>query len=182
MPFDQQENLRGAILKKRARIVEIERTLNRPPLTEYRGQPVHGGQKWRLRLEEDRQHLLVAVAELERELERLNQARVSRGSSTPTNSDPQSNAPKSEEFTHSEDYRSVTVRGQNFTLTSRQAQVIQILDENRRNGTPEVGKDYLLEKLETPNSRLRDSFKSNLPAWKILVKVGTKKGTFRLNV
>jgi hypothetical protein len=100
----------------------------------------------------------------------------------PVNGDPQSIALKSEEFTHSDDYRSVTVRGQNFTLTSRQAQVIQILDENRRNGLPDVGKDYLLEKLETPSSRLRDSFKSNLPAWKVLVKTGTKRGTVRLNV
>jgi hypothetical protein len=66
MPFDQQENLRDAILKKKARIAEIERILDRPPLTEYRGRPVHGGQNRRLRLEEERQLLLVAVAELER--------------------------------------------------------------------------------------------------------------------
>jgi hypothetical protein len=63
----QEENLRDAVLKKKARIAEIERILNRPPLTEYRGRPVHGGQMWRLRLEEQRQHLLIAVAELERE-------------------------------------------------------------------------------------------------------------------
>jgi hypothetical protein len=180
--FDHDENLRNAILQKKARVAEIERILNRPPLAKYRGQPVHGGQNWRLRLEEERQHLLIAVLELERELERLNQAGISRGSSTPTNSDLPSNAPKSEEFLHSDDYRSVTVRGQNLTLTSRQAHVIQILDENRRNGLPDVGKDYLLEKLETPNSRLRDSFKSNFLAWKVLVKTGTKKGTVRLNV
>jgi hypothetical protein len=181
-PFDQGESLRNAILYKGARIAEVERILNRPPLTEYRGQPVHGGQNWRLRLEEERQHLLIAISELESELERLSQAGVSSGSSAPTTSDPQSNAPKSEVFAHSDDYRSVTVRGQNFTLTSRQAQVIQILDENRRKGVPEVGKDYLLEKLGTTNSRLRDSFKTNLPAWKVLVKAGTKKGTVRLNV
>ena len=68
--LDQRENLGDGILKKRARIVEIERILNRPPLTEYRGQPVHGGQNSRLRLEEERQHLLIAVVELEKELER----------------------------------------------------------------------------------------------------------------
>jgi hypothetical protein len=85
-------------------------------------------------------------------------------------------------FTHSDDYRSVTIRGQNFTLTSQQAHVIQILDESRRNGFPDVGKDYLLEKLETPNTRLRDSFKSDPLAWKALVMTGTKKGTVRLNV
>lgn len=69
-PVDQRENLGNGILKKKARIVEIERILNRAPLTEYRGQPVHGGQNSRLRLEEERQHLLIAVAELEKELER----------------------------------------------------------------------------------------------------------------
>jgi hypothetical protein len=76
--FDQGENLRNAILRKKARIVEIERVLDRPPLTEYRGQPVHGGQNSRLRLEEERQHLLIAVPELERELQHLNQAGVSK--------------------------------------------------------------------------------------------------------
>jgi hypothetical protein len=54
-----------AILKKKARISEIERTLSRPLPTERRGQPVSGGSHWRLRLEEERQHLLNAVAELE---------------------------------------------------------------------------------------------------------------------
>jgi hypothetical protein len=63
-----EQNLRNAILKKKARIVEIERILNRPPLTEHRGRPVHGGRNWRLRLEEERQHLTIAVEELEAEL------------------------------------------------------------------------------------------------------------------
>jgi hypothetical protein len=70
----QRENLRDAILKKKARIVEIESILKRAPITEYRGRAVHGGEGWRLRLGEDRQHLLIAVEELEGELERLGQA------------------------------------------------------------------------------------------------------------
>ncbi len=68
--FDLGEHNRNATLAKKARIAEIERTLNRPPTTEYRGQRVHGGQGWRQRLEEERQHLLIAVAELERDVER----------------------------------------------------------------------------------------------------------------
>ncbi len=76
--FDQNENLRNAILNKRARITEIERTLNRPPLTEYRGQPVHGGQSWRWRLEEETQHLLAAVEELESEVKRTSAEKYSR--------------------------------------------------------------------------------------------------------
>lgn len=69
-PFDQGENLRNAILMKKARIAEIERALNRPPTTEYRGRPVHGGDGWRQRLEEERQHLLLAVRDLEAEADR----------------------------------------------------------------------------------------------------------------
>jgi hypothetical protein len=94
----------------------------------------------------------------------------------------QYNELRSEAFSCSEDYRSVTIRGTTHTLTSRQAHIIQILDESRRNGHPDVGKDYLLEKLETPNSRVRDSFKSDPSAWKALIRIGTKKGTYRLNV
>jgi len=70
---NQREDLHDAILKKKARVAEIERTLNRGPLTEYRGQPLHGSRNWRLRLEEERQHLLIAASELEREQERLEQ-------------------------------------------------------------------------------------------------------------
>jgi hypothetical protein len=84
-------------------------------------------------------------------------------------------------FTHSDDYRSVVIRGQNFTLTSRQAQVIQILDENRDNGHPDLSQDYILERLGTANSRLRDTFKTNRDAWKALVRPGSTKGTVRLN-
>jgi hypothetical protein len=69
-PFAQNENLRNAILKKKARVTEIERTLNQALPTEHRGRPVHGGGGWRLRLEEERQHLLIAVQELEAELQR----------------------------------------------------------------------------------------------------------------
>ena len=94
--------------------------------------------------------------------------------------DSQPSAPRV--FTHSSDYRSVTVRDENFTLTSRQAQVIQILDESRQDGHPDVGKDYLLEQLGSPNSRLRDSFKTNPRAWETLVKIGAKRATYRLNV
>jgi lambda repressor-like predicted transcriptional regulator len=74
--FDQAENTTSAILTRKARIAEIERILNRPPLTEYRGQPVHGGASWRLRLEEERQHFLITVAEMETELERSTASRA----------------------------------------------------------------------------------------------------------
>lgn len=85
-------------------------------------------------------------------------------------------------FTHSHDYRSVSLGGQAYSLTERQAQVIQILHEAYKNGTPEVGSVSILEKLETRNSRLRDTFKTNQPAWKALIAHGARRGTLRLNL
>ena len=85
-------------------------------------------------------------------------------------------------FTHSDDYRSVTLRGETHLLTAQQAHVIQILHEAYKNGTPEVGTASVLEKVDTTNSRLRDTFKSNPPAWKVLVVRGKRRGTLRLNL
>jgi hypothetical protein len=62
-----KQNLRDAILKKKAHIVEIERALDRPLPTGRWGQPISVSRGSRLRLEEERQHLLIGVAELERE-------------------------------------------------------------------------------------------------------------------
>jgi hypothetical protein len=90
--------------------------------------------------------------------------------------------PATEEFSHSVDYRSVCLGGKRFTLTSRQAQVIQLLHGAHEKATPEIGAQYILEEIGSPNSRLRDSFKSNQEAWKALVRPGKKKGTIRLNV
>jgi hypothetical protein len=89
---------------------------------------------------------------------------------------------KSTTFTHSPDYRSVAVRGKTYGLTSRQAQMIQILHEAYENETPDVGIDNILESLETPNGRWQDTFKSNSNARKALVTSGSRKGTLRLNL
>lgn len=87
-----------------------------------------------------------------------------------------------EAFSHSDDYRSVRLTGRSFTLTPRQAQIIQILHSAHEKRTPDIGMQFILEKIDSPSSRLRDSFKSNPEAWKALVKPGNKKGTIRLNV
>lgn len=87
-----------------------------------------------------------------------------------------------EGFSHSDDYRSVRVAGRPLTLTPRQAHVIQILHSAYEKATPDIGMQFILEKIESPSSRLRDSFKSNPEAWKALVRPGKKKGTIRLNV
>jgi hypothetical protein len=83
-------------------------------------------------------------------------------------------------FVHSEDFRSVDLDGKKLTLTSRQAQVIQILFDEHENGTAEIGQAFILDRLGS-GSRLRDVFKSNIGAWKKLISSGSRKGTFRLN-
>ena len=64
------QNLRDAILQKKARIAEIECTLNKYPLEIQRlekGEVKTYPTRPPTRLEEERQHLLIAVAELEAE-------------------------------------------------------------------------------------------------------------------
>ena len=85
-------------------------------------------------------------------------------------------------FSHAQDYRSVTVRGKTYALTSRQAQMIQILHGAYENGNPDMGVDYILEQLGTKNSRWQDTFKGNRNAKQALVKSGASKGTLRLNL
>ena len=79
------------------------------------------------------------------------------------------NGQKSKEFKHSNDYRSVIINGQSFTLTTQQAQVIQILHEAFENGTPSLSAEHILNRIGTTNHRLIDTFRSNRKAWKALV-------------
>jgi hypothetical protein len=85
-------------------------------------------------------------------------------------------------FTHSLDYRSVSLRGKTHSLTPRQAQLIQILHEAHESGNPEVSHAFILEKMETNNSRWQDTFKSNRDAKKALIRIGATRGTLRLNL
>ncbi|HEV3483011.1 MAG TPA: hypothetical protein VGR97_11875 [Candidatus Acidoferrales bacterium] len=88
------------------------------------------------------------------------------------------------QFTHSPDYRSVTIRSETFSLTSQQAHMIQILHEAYKWGTPDLGNDYILVQLagdnRGENSRWQDTWKSNPKAKKALIKSGASKGTLRL--
>lgn len=88
--------------------------------------------------------------------------------------------PAPKDFNHSEDYRSVAFHGGTYTLTSRQAQVVQLLHEAQQRGQA-LSQDYILEKLETPASRLRDTFKES-GLWGTLIVRGEKRGMYRLNV
>jgi hypothetical protein len=92
----------------------------------------------------------------------------------------QSDAPSL--FTHSSDFHSVTLRGQQFSLTPSQAQVVERLFEAYQNGTPEIGQHTLIVGLELQSRRLRDIFKSRPEAWGTLVVPGRTRGTYRLNI
>ena len=87
----------------------------------------------------------------------------------------------SPDFRHSPDFRSVTLKGNYYTLTSLEAQVVQILYEQYLNGTPDVGKDYILEELGAKSKNMRDVFQS-CKGWQNLIKKGERKGTYRLNI
>jgi hypothetical protein len=70
--FDQHQNLRDAIRRKKAKLAEIEAGLSRPlPSRNKWGMSAHVSQSSRLRLQEERLHLEEAIAELEAEDKRL---------------------------------------------------------------------------------------------------------------
>lgn len=85
-------------------------------------------------------------------------------------------------FVHSPDYRSVSIQGTTYLLTPGQAHVVEILHRARKEGTPEVGIHYVLEKLGTPNSRWQDTFRDDYGAKDALIESGAKKGTLRLKI
>jgi hypothetical protein len=87
------------------------------------------------------------------------------------------------EFTHASDYRTITWQGKEYHLTRNQSLVVESLHDAYGSGHPEVGKDLLLQKVDSKNMRLRDTFKRS-PLWgkgKLIVP-GEKKGTYRLNL
>jgi hypothetical protein len=84
--------------------------------------------------------------------------------------------PAQSDFRPSQDYRSVTLQGQTYALTSRQADVVEILHDSYEEGMPDVPIDRILEKLGTPNARWQDTFKSNPEARKALIRKGGARG------
>ncbi|MCI0625915.1 MAG: hypothetical protein L0387_30450 [Acidobacteria bacterium] len=84
------------------------------------------------------------------------------------------------DFKHSPDYRTVNLRGKEFTLTPQQAKVIEILHRERTRGTPNLSQAYILEEIEG-GTRLLDTFKSNMEAYTALIGKGPKR-TYHLNI
>lgn len=85
-------------------------------------------------------------------------------------------------FSHSPDYRSVSLNGVTYSLTPRQAQIVEILHVAYKDGKPHVANDYVLTELGTKCSRWQDTFRTNREARKALITSGARKGTLRLNV
>ncbi len=128
-------------------------------------------QNARLRLPPKEEIEVLQMEKLQMEVARLRAADRGR-----------SERPQQDSFVHSEDYRSVRLNGITYTLTGRQAQIIEILHEAHQNGTPEVGSASILEKLGTSNGRWQDTFKSSPDARNALIASGTRRGTLRLNI
>lgn len=99
---------------------------------------------------------------------------------TPTDESIRANG-EHEDFRHSEDFRSVFLRGQEYTLTTQQAQIVEMLYDAHRNKTPDLSPEYILDRIGSPGSRFRDSFR-NSDAWGTLVVPGKRRGTYRLNL
>ena len=86
-----------------------------------------------------------------------------------------------ESFRFTPDFRCVWLRGKTFTLSGREADVIQMLWECRQQGTPDLSQAHVLSKLGSESSRLRDLFEDR-KAWYALIAKGKRKSMFRLNL
>jgi hypothetical protein len=89
---------------------------------------------------------------------------------------------KNVEFSHAPDYRSINLHGAPYSITTNQAFVVELLHKAWLNGTPDVSGDYILERLASKNSKLKDIFRSRKEIMKKIVVPGKTKGTYRLNI
>jgi hypothetical protein len=82
-------------------------------------------------------------------------------------------------FVHSADYRSATWRGQQFTFTPRQAQIVEILHHAHTAHTPDVSWRTIKNRLAI-EGRMSGVFKRH-SAWNTLV-VSRRQGLYRLDL
>lgn len=85
------------------------------------------------------------------------------------------------EVTFSPDFHSLLLFGKQITLTARQATIVRILYAALEEGHPDVAKATLLGALEAETSNVRDFFRKT-PLWKTVICLGSRRGTYRLNV
>lgn len=83
-------------------------------------------------------------------------------------------------FKHSEDYRMVVKDGEEFHLTLYQSRAIEKLHKAQKDGLPMMHQARILEGIETCSKRLRDVFRSNMRAFRVLIARGVRRGTFGL--
>ena len=89
---------------------------------------------------------------------------------------------------HSDDFRSVQIRGDNYTLTESQSIVIKYLYEQFLRNTPEVTSSKIIDVVDeergtfTSNKRLIDIFKTNKDAYKSLILKSSNKSLQRINI
>jgi hypothetical protein len=98
-------------------------------------------------------------------------------------SEPSAGREPNEQFTHSEDFRSICWRGRQYSLTSNQALVVQELYEALENGQLEVSQAILADRLGNEGARIRELFKrSGLWGPDGLVDSGRRRGMYRLHL
>jgi hypothetical protein len=79
---------------------------------------------------------------------------------------------------HSDDFRSVTWFGKKYTFTENQAPRVKLLWENWKRGTPDVGRQILLDAAESSAEHVSHVFRDCL-AWGTII-VSIKRGSYRL--
>jgi hypothetical protein len=88
-------------------------------------------------------------------------------------------------FHHSADYRAIKFKGTDYVLTPNQSLVVQVLHEALKEEISGASSTTLSDRLGTPASRLRDSFRSGdgPRLWKtLIVKVPRTKDMYKLNL
>tara|TARA_B100000315_G_scaffold178029_1_gene166669 strand:- start:657 stop:1310 length:654 start_codon:yes stop_codon:yes gene_type:complete len=93
-------------------------------------------------------------------------------------------------FRQSDDYRTIRLDGIKYYPTAKQAEIIKLLHKNHLNGTSDISQHTIITQLEgdekeTSYKRLKDFFKTDdhsKEIYKVFVRIGERKGTFRLNI
>ena len=94
------------------------------------------------------------------------------------------------EFNHSVDYRTLRLNRTEYFLTAKQAVIINLLHQSFLNDTPEISQHTIITHLEgdekeTSYKRLKDFFKTDdhsKDIYKVFIRNGKRKDTFRLNI
>ncbi|MDA1128803.1 MAG: 7-cyano-7-deazaguanine synthase [Chloroflexi bacterium] len=84
-------------------------------------------------------------------------------------------------FRHSPDYREVWLGDNKFDLTTNQARVVELLDQQRLASVSALSQAYILENLEIVSRNLSQVFRGS-SAWQQLIVTAEGRGMYRLKV